>query len=69
MSDAIGIAAGGLATAFARFNSAAAGIAGNREDALPQIVALKQAQLEAEANLAVMRTATRMQKSLLDILA
>jgi hypothetical protein len=69
MRDAMTIAAGGLQTAFNRFNTAAARVTADPQDPAPGIVAMTQSRLAAGADLAVMRVADRMQKSLLDILA
>jgi hypothetical protein len=68
MSDAISIAGAGLQAAFARFNGAAASLAGNPQDPIPAIATVMETRLEVRADLAVMRTAQRMQQSLLDIL-
>lgn len=68
---AMGIAVEGYRKAQRRMNAAAEKIASGRADALdPEpMVDLKLAENLGRANLSVIRTADRMQKSLLDILA
>lgn len=69
MSDIASIAAAGLAASTARFTASAARVAQDpRADLAGELVTQKQAATDFEANVAVLKTATSMEKSLLDIL-
>lgn len=70
MSDIFSIAAGGIAAATKRFEASAKRVAQNpHADLGSEIVKQKQAGVDVKANIAVLKTANKMAKSLLDILA
>ena len=69
MSDIFSIAAGGIAAATHRFEASAKRVAQDRHaDLGSEIVEQKRASVEVKANIAVLKTAHKMAKSLLDIL-
>jgi len=69
MSDIFSIAAGGIAAASKQFEASAKRVAQNRQsDFAREIVKQKLAAADFKANIAVMKTANKMAKSLLDIL-
>jgi len=70
MSDIASIALAGMSASTARFESSARRVAERPDADLPsELVAQKQAVVAFEANLAALRIANRMSRSLLDILA
>lgn len=70
MSNVFSIAAGGIAAATNRFEASAKRVAQNpHADVAGEIVKQKVAAVDVEANTAVLKTANKMAKSLLDILA
>jgi len=69
MSDIFSIAAGGIAAASNRFEASAKRVAQNPQaDLAGEAVEQKLASADVEANIAVLKTADKMAKSLLDIL-
>jgi flagellar basal body rod protein FlgC len=67
--DIFSIAAGGITAATNRFEASAKRVAEDpRSDLAGELVEQKLAGVEVEANIAVLNTANRMAKSLLDIL-
>jgi len=69
MSDIFSIAAGGIAAATNRFEASARRVAQDPQaDLASEIVDQKLAGASVEANIAVLKTANKMAKSLLDIL-
>ena len=69
MSDIFSIAAGGIAAATNRFEASAKRVAQNPQgDLAGEVVEQKLAATDVEANIAVLKTADKMAKSLLDIL-
>jgi flagellar basal body rod protein FlgC len=69
MSDLFSTAAAGIASATNRFEASAKRVAQDPRADLPsEIVQQKLASAEVEANVAVLKTADKMMKSLLDIL-
>jgi hypothetical protein len=69
MSDIASIAAAGLNASTARFTASASRVAQDpHADLVSELVTQKQAAVDFEANVAVLKTANSMQKSLLDIL-
>jgi len=70
MNDIASIASAGLKASTARFEASARRVAQEpRADLVTELVEQKAAAISFEANIAVLKTANRMQKSLLDILA
>jgi hypothetical protein len=70
MSDIASIAAAGLKSSAARFEASAKRMVQEpRADLASELVEQKLAALDFEANVAVLKTANRMARSLLDILA
>lgn len=70
MSDIFSIAASGIAAGTNRFAASAKRVAQDpRADLASEIVEQKLAGAEVEANVAVLKTANKMAKSILDILA
>ena len=69
MSDIFSIAAGGIAGATNRFEASAKRVAQDpHADLAGEMVEQKLAGASVEANIAVLKTANKMAKSLLDIL-
>jgi len=69
MSDIFSIAAGGIAAATNRFEASAKRVAQDpKADLGSEVVEQKLAGADVEANIAVLKTADKMTKSLLDIL-
>ena len=69
MSEIFSIAASGIASATHRFEASAKRVAQNpHADLAGEIVKQKQAATDVEANIAVLKTADKMMKSILDIL-
>ena len=69
MSDIFSIAAGGIAAATNRFEASAKRVAQDPQaDLGSEMVEQKSASADVEANVAVLKTADKMTKSLLDIL-
>jgi flagellar hook protein FlgE len=69
MSDIASIAVAGMAASTARFEESAQRLARDpRADAAKELVSQKLAAADFEANIAVIRSADKMIKSLLDIL-
>ena len=70
MSDAITTALSGLQSATQRFEASAKRVVSDKNADLPtELVAQKIAAFDFQANLAVIKTADRMMKKALDILA
>jgi flagellar basal body rod protein FlgC len=70
MSDIASLAAAGLHASTARFEASAKRVAQDpRADLATELVTQKLAAADFQANVAVLRIANRMAKSLLDILA
>jgi len=69
MSDIFSIAASGIASATNRFEASAKRVAQDpRADLAGEVVEQKLAGAAVEANIAVLKTADKMMKSILDIL-
>ena len=69
MSEIFSIATSGIASATNRFEASAKRVAQNPQaDLAGEIVKQKQAATDVEANIAVLKTADKMMKSILDIL-
>lgn len=70
MSDVVSIAVAGMNASIARFEASAKRVAQDpRADLAKELVSQKFAAADFEANIAVVRSADAMTKSLLDILA
>ncbi len=69
MNSIVSIATAGLNASTARFDASAKRVAQDPHADLPaELVTQKTASLDFEANIAVMKTANKMAKSVLDIL-